>query len=138
MYFSCGESLDKEVVTTYPNGIPMKEHYYRWRGNTRELVKEIRYFQDGSKEIEGQWSDGKKHGTWEYWHRETGEKWLHETYKNGLLNGKVTEWYKSGEKNYEGVYKNGKPDGKWSFWDENGNKIKTAVYENGNILKQNK
>ena len=37
-------------------------------------------------------------------------------YKNGLLNGKYTEWNANGTVRVEGHYKNGKKDGEWKLW----------------------
>ncbi len=136
--FSCKENLEKEIVSAFSDGTTMKEHYYKWFGNTRVLVKEIRYFPDATKEIEGNYNrDSKKHGKWTYWH-DNGRKWLEENYNNNIKDGEFTEWYKSGEKNYEGNFKNGAPHGKWTYWNDDGKKIMQSEYENGKKVKEEK
>ncbi len=130
--FACsGEKVEKEIVSTFSNGNPMHEKYFKWVGNDEVLLKEIRYFANGVKESETQYNEkGQKHSTVTNWH-DNGEKWLEETYVNGVKEGDFIEWYKSGKKSFKGNYKNGIPDGTWTFWDENGEKISTKNYKDG-------
>lgn len=132
VFSSCkSEVVEKEVVSTYPKGEPMIENIYKWVGNDRVLIREIHYYSNGVKEIEGEYNENaKKHGKWTYWH-EGGQIWIEENYKDGVKNGTYTEWYKSGKKNFQGKYKNGLASGKWTFWDEHGKKIYSKNYKDG-------
>lgn len=51
------------------------------------------------------------------------------TYKNGILNGKATAWYKNGQIRRRGCYDMGMISGKWEFWDEQGHKTVEANYK---------
>lgn len=132
LLFACsGDKVEKEVESTFSNGNPMHEKYYKWVGNDEVLLKEIRYYATGQKESETKYNrDGKIDGKLISWY-DSGQKWLEETYENGVKNGAFIEWYKSGKKSFKGNYKDGLPDGKWIFWDENGKKISTKNYKDG-------
>jgi uncharacterized protein len=135
LIIGCGQKLMKEVDSSYPDGTPMKENYYRYFGNTKELAKEIRYFTDGTIQSEGEFLQNKKHGKWTSWY-DNGQKWMEENYSKDLKDGDFIVWYKSGIKNYEGSFSNGKPDGTWIFYDETGNKISKSKYEKGKKIKE--
>jgi len=131
----CSGNLQKEAELTYPDGTPLKEVFYTYVGNKKTIVKEIRYFPNGIKELEGSFDEhGNKDGKWIYYY-DSGKKWLEENYKSGKKNGRFVEWYLSGKKSFEGNYKNGFADGKWTFWNENGEKLKSVMYKNGDIAK---
>lgn len=132
---ACGEDLEREVVSTYPDKSPQVVHYFKWIGNGKEVKKEVRYFRNGEKELEGPIKSGEKHGIWTQWYP-SGEKWTETKYKKGKRYGKMIEWYKSGEVNYIAHYKNDVPHGEWIFYDGEGNKVKKVVYENGEQVKE--
>jgi antitoxin component YwqK of YwqJK toxin-antitoxin module len=52
------------------------------------------------------------------------------TYKQGILHGPTTSWYKNGQVRRKGYYLHGMISGKWEFWDEQGKKTVEACYEN--------
>ena len=79
----------------YENGLPKAIKTYKVSKGKIELVKAITLHENGQKEKEG-------------------------TYKDGKLDGKWTTWYENGQKEYEGTYKNGELDGKWTFFNEDG------------------
>lgn len=135
---NCAEQLQQEVVSTYSDGTPLKINYVKWDGNDKVVVREVRLFPNGEKEVEGEYKDGKKDGKWIYWYPENGRKWSEEYYSNGVRNGKTIVWYKSGEKEYEGEYKNGVPHNEWIYYDADGKKIQTTYYENGEKIKVEK
>tara|TARA_B100001250_G_C19538642_1_gene673679 strand:+ start:124 stop:708 length:585 start_codon:yes stop_codon:yes gene_type:complete len=107
--------------------------------------------------------NGKKHGRWIEWH--PNERRLEENYKNGLLDGSVslffkngqkewrynysrgilngnyTRWYKTGQKAIDGYYENGKESETWFWWNKNGSIIKKQEFKkkkNGMITKHNR
>jgi len=132
---SCGENYEEEIISTYPEGVPMQVNHFIWKGNKKVIKMETRYYPNGEKEMEGGIKNGKKHGKWTYWNVNK-EKWSEENFDSGIRHGEFTIWYKSGEKNYAGFYKHGKSDGKWVFWDAEGNKTKEVLFENGKKLKE--
>ena len=105
---------------------------------------------------------GRKHGRWIEWHPD--ERRLEENYKNGILDGSVslffkngqkqwrynytmgilngnyTRWYKTGQKAIDGYFESGKEAGTWFWWNKQGHLIKTQDFEkkrNGIIKHHN-
>ena len=65
-------------------------------------------YDNGQKEKEGRYTDGRLTGKWTIWH-ESGQKESEENYKNGKLDGKLIEWFQfNGQIKREESYKNGK------------------------------
>ncbi len=134
-FAKCSPSGEEEILSTYPNGAPLRVGYFRWKGNEKEYLKIVYFHSNGKKERIEEMKNGKKNGTCVYF-RENEKKWLEENYLGGVKNGETIGWYQSGEKEFQGFYKNGLPDGKWKFWDENDNLIRTIFYENGKEVKR--
>jgi antitoxin component YwqK of YwqJK toxin-antitoxin module len=134
LMFSCQNTV-KEVALKYPNGKPLKELVYEVENGKKALIKEVRYFPSGAKEIEGEYRNDKKHGKWTYWF-ENGTKWMIEHYKDDIKDGTNTVWAENGKLNYEGNFRNGTPDGEWIYYDESGKKIMKTIYQNGEKLKE--
>jgi len=83
------------VVETHNSGTVSKIRYHKITGNKIEMVKMTWWYENGQKEYEG-------------------------TYKDGKLDGKWTDWYENGQKKYEGIYKDGKKVDE-KEWDKDGN-----------------
>ncbi|UCH11096.1 MAG: hypothetical protein JSU61_04185, partial [Fidelibacterota bacterium] len=49
---SCSNAPREEVVKTYPDGNKQEVERYMGRGNNRQLLAKIGYYQDGSKSFE--------------------------------------------------------------------------------------
>ena len=65
-------------------------------------------YNNGQKEKEGKYKDGRLIGKWTVWY-ENGKKWYEGNYKDGKLDGKLIEWFQfNGEIKREENYKNGK------------------------------
>ena len=91
-------------------------------------------YDNGQKEKEGRYKDGRLTGKWTFWY-ESGEKESEVNYKNGKLDGKSTWWNKKGQKVKQKNYKNGKLDGKLIEWFQFNGEIKREEnYKNGMIL----
>jgi antitoxin component YwqK of YwqJK toxin-antitoxin module len=117
---SCAEKLEKKIVSTYPNGTPMLINYLKVINGKKVIAKETRFFPNGEKSSEGEWtSDSKKTGTWKQWFP-NGKKWIEESYKDGKKDGESSVWVDNGNKLYEGEFKEDKPTGTWKYYDENG------------------
>ena len=96
----------------------------------------INWYPDGSKKIQGEFSNGTPNGLYTEWYN-NGKKAVVGVFKNGVENGESTRWYKNGKKKQEGSFSNGKKDGIWTWWYNNGIKKKEGEYINGKFnLKQ--
>ena len=67
---------------------------------------------------------------------ENGQKEIEIPYKDGKINGKQKEWWKNGNKKSEGVYdikeeEGSVKDGLWTYYNEDGSKKETIEYHNG-------
>jgi len=64
----CSESdAQQKVITvteTYEDGEVSKISYHKITGNKIELVKEIKWYENGQKDSEGTYKDGEKDGKW--------------------------------------------------------------------------
>lgn len=118
-FFSCSENFDKVISSSYPNGTPMKIEYYKQGDSAGQVVREVRFWENGEKESEINYSNGEKNGESILWYA-SGKKKSTYLYKDGMKQGAFTEWYENGEICFEGEYSNDTPSGKWKFWSENG------------------
>ena len=90
-------------------------------------------YDNGQKEREGRYKNGKLIGKWTVWY-ENGQIMREENYKDGKLDGKQTKWSKGGQKVSQKNYKNGKLDGKLIEWFQFNGEIKREEnYKNGKI-----
>ena len=64
---------------------------------------------------------------------DNGQKEKEGEYKNGKLDGKLTVWHENDQKWYVGNYKDGMKDGKWTWWNKNGQKVRQKNYKNGKL-----
>jgi antitoxin component YwqK of YwqJK toxin-antitoxin module len=62
---------------------------------------------------------------------ENGKLSERSNYKNGKLNGLSEHWFDNGDKYIHEYYKNDKKNGLSEEWDENGNLVESTIYENG-------
>jgi len=76
--------------------------------------------------------DGVLDGRWTEW-REDGEKAQEGTYKAGREDGIWTKWYGNGEKESERNFKDGVEEGTWIDWHENGTKAEERHYADGKL-----
>lgn len=125
---ACSPEIEKVVVQTYPDGKVELEQYFMFKDRDSILVKEIGYYPDGLKRIEGGYVEGKREGRWTYWF-DNGNKWSEAHYKADTRDGKSTVWHENGRKYFEGTYRNGERTGKWRFWDDAGNLMKEVDYD---------
>ena len=128
LLYACSPEIERVVVQTYPDGNIELEQYFKFQEWDSILVKEIGYYPDGQKRIEGEYREGKREGKWTYWYN-NGNKWSEAVYKAGLRDGKSTVWHENGRKYYEGNYSAGERTGRWRFWDEEGTLLKQGNYD---------
>ncbi len=129
MMTGCAEKLQERITETYPDGKPKRAQYYTPGAENSYMAREIFYYQNGQKKMEGEYNiDGKKHGKWVYW-REDGKKWSEGYFTDGKDDKFRRTWHENGEKHYEGRYKLGTRVGKWKFYDEKGVMVKEIDYD---------
>jgi len=126
---SCGQKLQERITESFPDGSPKRVQYYTPGAENSYMAKEIFYYQNGQKKLEGHYNqDNKKHGKWIYW-REDGKKWSEGYFFEGKDDGFRKTWHENGTKHYEGKYDKGTRVGIWKFWDESGKMVKEIDYD---------
>jgi uncharacterized protein len=126
---SCGTKLTEKIIESYPDGKPKRVQYFTPGGAESYLAKEIYYYQNGQKKMEGSYDKEKrKHGEWTYW-REDGKVWSEGNFFEGKDDGVHKTWHENGQKHYEGRYDKGVRVGIWKFYDENGKMVKEIDYD---------
>lgn len=123
---SCTTKPIEVVEKTYPDSSPKTIRYYSDDSN-KELLKEILYYDDGQKKMEGAFENGERKGKWTYWYP-NGNKWSEGHYDKGIENGRKTIWHENGQKYYEGALENGQRVGVWRFWSREGELLKEIEY----------
>jgi len=129
LMISCGPTMEKKTIESYPNGKPQRVQYYMPESKGGYLAKEIFYYENGQKKMEGTYDkDKKKHGKWMYW-REDGKRWSEGYFYEGKDDGIRKTWHENGQKHYEGRYDKGTRVGIWRFYDESGKMVKEIDYD---------
>ncbi|MGE5383681.1 MAG: toxin-antitoxin system YwqK family antitoxin [Omnitrophica WOR_2 bacterium] len=125
LFVSCrNTTVEKE---TYPDGKVKTEKTYRETNGEKELVKEVHYYSNGKKYIEGNYKNNKREGYWASWY-ENGQLWSEGDFKDGLSEGKRTVYHQNGKLYYEGDFIKGERTGIWKFYDEKGNVTNEVDY----------
>jgi antitoxin component YwqK of YwqJK toxin-antitoxin module len=121
-FYNNGENGRVEIKFMGENGRKLRE-LVEFRGG-KENGKCIRWDErDNFKLKEGEYKDGKQHGTWIFWYRD-GSNDIEE-YKEGKKHGKAT--------NYDW---NGRQHGRSLMWDEKGNLIFEEIWDGGKLVKK--
>ena len=89
-----------------------------------------KYFADGTKMSEENYSNGKRNGICPRWHY-TGEKLHEESYTNGKRNGMFKEWHANGQLASEVMYEDDKKIGMYRQWHKNGYRHIQVMYKDG-------
>lgn len=124
---SCGTKIVEEIEEKYDDGSPKTVKIYEVDDEKKELLKEIGYYSNNQKRIEGEFRDGKRHGKWYYWY-ENGNMWSEGSFHEGRRDGPGVTYHENGEKYVVGTYDNDERIGVWQFYDENGDLIKEIDY----------
>lgn len=118
---SCSRStIIEDVVEHYDEGNKKVVHYYAEKRNgERTWVKEVWFYKEGMKHLEGPIVNGKRNGEFKSYNK-SGNILSEGIFVNGKREGKATIYHENGNIHYEGFYKEGKECGIWKFYDENG------------------
>jgi len=92
------------------------------------------WHENGQKEGEGNFKDGKPDGLITRWY-ENGQKKKEENYKDGNEDGLHTSWYENGQKMEEENYKDGKWHGLQIGWYEDGTEAGRRTFKNGEPVR---
>ncbi len=99
------------------------------KGGTQPLEGNVFKIIEDKKIYLGKLKKGKKHGRWIEWHPD--HRRLEENYKNGLLDGSVSLFFKNGQKEWRHNYTKGVLNGNYTRWYNNGQKSSDGYFENG-------
>lgn len=130
-FYSCGPKIEKVIEKTYPDGKPEVEKHYIKEGDNRILQKEIIYWPNEKKKIEGSFNEEQRDGHWIAWF-ENGNKWSEGYYIKGIEDGEKRVWHENGNVFFEGQYKMGVKVGIWKVFDEAGNLVQEINYDEKN------
>lgn len=124
----CSEpKLFESVESTHEDGTPKIVKYYN-NESKEVLLKEVRYWENGNKSMEGAYKNGNRNGTWTAWYKD-GTLWSTGEYEDGVENGLKSVFHENGQKYYEGHIKSDKRVGIWKFWNKEGNLLKEINYD---------
>ncbi len=136
--FGCNR---KEVVeSSYENGTPKVVKYYHKIGGKLVLDREVMYYENKQKRIEGEYNNQLRNGIWKAWY-ENGTIWSVGEYKDGKRNGEGISYHPNGKIYIEGMYRNDTRVGPWRFYDTAGVLTKEVDFDlvpealEGNSLK---
>ena len=102
----------------FPNFI-----YFIKGSDTPYTGKSYLMYENGQKQSEGNWKDGKQDGPITFWH-ENGQKWSEGNYKNGKPDGLWMGWHENGQKKSESNYKESKlVEGSKKYWNSKGEPV---------------
>ncbi len=87
-----------------------------------------RWHDNGEKEYEATFDQGRKVGTTTSWHR-NGRKWIEEHYVDGEKHGARLIWNDQGTPAKEEHYVQGRPSGVWRTWNSKGKLRSEQVFD---------
>jgi antitoxin component YwqK of YwqJK toxin-antitoxin module len=122
-----------QVIEEYwPNGKLRLRHEVLRRpdGTTVENGPYTTWYDNGGKEYEGVYVNGRLEGAATRWHR-NGVKASEQYYTHGLRNGPRYMWDENGMLRKEEHFVDDKPDGVWTTWDEEGRIKARQTYDKG-------
>jgi antitoxin component YwqK of YwqJK toxin-antitoxin module len=77
---------------------------------------------------EGNYINGKKHGTWREYYDHTGSIMIEENYNNGIAHGRYRSFHPNGRVWSEGQFVNGMRENYFSVYDENGMQVRSMLF----------
>ena len=80
--------------------------------------------------FQGKIKDGKKHGSW-VWYHDNGQLYSKETFKDGKLDGPYVSYHENGQLSFKGTYKDGKKVGPWVRYHLDGRLGNKVTYKDG-------
>ena len=124
--FGCSEK--KVVESTYENGNPRDVKYYIKKSGELILDREVVYYENKQKKMEGGYKEMQRNGPWKAWY-ENGTIWSKGDYKDGKRNGLGIAYHTNGKKYIEGNYLDDVRVGAWRFYDTAGVLLKEVNFD---------
>jgi len=115
--FGCARK--KIVEASYENGNPRIIKYYHKKSGNLVLDREVVYYENKQKKMDGEYKDQQRNGPWKAWY-ENGTLWSEGEYKDGKRNGMGIAYHTNGKKYIEGMYRDDVRVGAWRFYDTTG------------------
>jgi antitoxin component YwqK of YwqJK toxin-antitoxin module len=128
MIIAASACTHREVEQKFPDGSPKVEKYYANRNGHRELIREVQYYENHQRKMEGAYLDNKRTGKWTAWFK-NGKIWSEGVFKDGLSEGLRTVYYENGRKHIVGNYKQDQKTGKWQFYSVDGKLLKEIDFD---------
>ena len=138
----CGESTDKpDLLNTVPPKDPIDGSELELRSGITYHAKTNKTFTGNAKKIykNGQvaslasYKDGKLDGLLTNWYQ-NGQKEVESNFKNGKQHGLTRSWRNDGKKLAEVNFKDGINHGLWTDWYKNGQKMSEINYKDGKVF----
>lgn len=117
--FAIGCTEKKIVESKYDNGKPKVVKYYHKDNGEMVLDREIIYYKNAKKKMEGGYKEMQRDGHWKAWY-EDGTIWSEGEYKDGKRSGIGIAYHENGKKYIEGMYRDDERIGVWHFYDTAG------------------
>jgi antitoxin component YwqK of YwqJK toxin-antitoxin module len=154
----CGAAPDL-VVREFEGSGELVQLQYEGAESPLNLVKEVRFYANGSKRMITPIKEGKVNGVVEYYHPsghikesvtfvDGVQNGLYRSYdidgvlvfegrmKDGMKQGTWTTWYDEVQKAEEKNYLNDELHGEWTFWYIDGTPKRKELYEHGSLTDQ--
>lgn len=127
---ACTHQPKKVIEEKYPDGSPKTVKYYSEKNGQKELVKEVDFYPNKNKRLEGEYKKDQRNGRWIYYY-ENGKIWSEGSFTDDINDGQRTTYFENGQIRYQGSYKMGDRIGKWKFYNESGDLVKEMDYGTG-------
>jgi antitoxin component YwqK of YwqJK toxin-antitoxin module len=121
------DSENSEVISSFSDGKPKAIKIFDEINGQKICVREIQFYKNGVKSMEGPITDGLRNGEWISWY-DDGSVWSKGTFKNNLRDGRGIVYYRNGKIQIDGYYEKGERTGRWKSFDEEGNLISETDY----------
>lgn len=88
-------------------------------GKNKRSGKMTVWYQNGRKQLEGQYEDDRPVGRFTWWHA-NGQKAIEGDYVDGVQTGQWNWWHANGQRQIQGEYDQGSQRGEWVWWNQEG------------------
>lgn len=117
------------VEQMYADSTPRKISIYEVDAQgkpTNQLKREVYYYKDKQKYIEGNFNQNQRNGLWQAYFKD-GKVQSKMYYIDGVAHGEKVVYRENGNKYYEGQYEQGICSGVWNFYTEDGTLVRSIV-----------
>ena len=90
----------------------------------------IYFYENGRKEMEGEFVKNKNEGKWVFWY-ENGQKKSEGIFRNNVRQGQWTYWHENGSIKSKGAFVDDYSEGKWEYWFDTDEKQSEGKFHHG-------